>query len=429
MDRLLTTTRFAHAEVSMSGPDPRDNVTPEPLESHPHGSPLDRPPTDGGAITPHPAQGAGGGPAYPDYGEDLPVVLPPRKPHPHFGWAILWTIGFFVVSQIVGSVIGLPIGLIYLYATNRIQDFLKLAGDAEALQQSEVFARLMMPAVTVIEVLSILYGLVALRIIAGPAWPRKVALRLPSLPHFVLTLLLVPAFMLIAQAVNLATRDYVPSLGGLEAIGSLLSNWPVWLSVLLIGVGPGIGEELFCRGFLGRGLVANHGYVLGVIMTSVLFGLMHVEPQQVIYAPVLGLLLHFVYLTTRSLLLPMLLHTLNNSLSVLQAWSETQHAEPAWLKAVDAGGLAQPFLPLYAGAVVLAVAVCVGLYFSRARLASADGSGPPPWTPGYPNVEYPPPHTGTVVAHPPGPALAALGLGLFGLLAFVACCYVTYSLS
>ena len=106
-------------------------------------------------------------------------------------------------------------------------------------------------------------------------------------------------------------------------------------------------------------------YTPGVLLTSLLFGLMHIEPRQVIYAPVMGILLHFVYLTTRSLLMPMLIHTLNNSLSALAVWAEKSDATPAWLSAVDAGSQQPSFLLVYLGAVVLLVAVCLGLYFSR----------------------------------------------------------------
>ncbi len=189
--------------------------------------------------------------------------------------------------------------------------------------------------------------------------------------------------------------------------------------------GRASASELFCRAFLGRGLVGNYGVILGVLFTSVLFGLMHIEPRQVIYAPVMGVFLHLIYLWTRSLLMPMLVHTLNNSLSVLGGWADKSHNSPAWLDAVNAAGDKPSFLLVYAGAVVLMTAVCVGLYLSRARLVSIDG-GPPLWQPGYPGVEYPPPYSGTFVSRPLQPSLTALGLGLLGFLAFAACCYACY---
>jgi membrane protease YdiL (CAAX protease family) len=368
-----------------------------------------------------------GGPDYPHPEHD--ELPPPGKPHPNIAWAILWTIGFIIFSQIIGALIGIIFGIIVLVLQGNFDNFMKLINNPEEMQKSEEFATIMWPAMIVVESFTIIYGWAALRIISGRTWPRKVALRLPSLPHTVLILILVPGFVLTAEGVSLATKTYLPNLpsfGNLDTLGFMITHWPWWLGVLLIGLGPGIGEELFCRAFLGRGLVGTHGYILGVIFTSLLFGCMHLEPQQVIYATVLGLLLHFVYLTTRSLLLPMLLHTINNSISVLAAWADGNQCAPDWLNAVQGANGKPAFLWVYAGAVILTLAVCIGLYFSRARLCAADGSSLVPWQPPYPNVEYPPAGSGTVVVRPLVPGLVAVCLGLLGFLAFVACCFVTY---
>jgi membrane protease YdiL (CAAX protease family) len=430
-------------------PDPRDYIRPDlPSFGAPSGSPFDQPRTDEESAMDRPLAESWAAPGYPDYDREDRAQAPPEnpmagwgvfgtilwwfvrpgKPHPQFWWACVWMVVFFVVTQIIGAVLGLVLGAAFLFATAGRQGFQKMANDPAGVQQSFEFSQIMWPTFLVVEVISILFGWIALRVIAGRAWHRKVALQLPSVPHFILTLLSLPAFMLIAQVVNLATKDYVPSFGGLESLEAMMGHWPLWIGVLLIGLGPGIGEELFCRGFLGRGLIGNHGVVLGVLLTSILFGIMHVEPQQVIYAPVMGVMLHFIYLTTRSLLMPMLLHTLNNSLSVVEEWAKIKDVLPPWVKFVEDGGLNLYFLPVYAGAAILMLAICTGLYLSRARLMAADGSGPPPWQPPYPGVEAPPPGSNTIVVRPAGQSLVALGLGLLGFLVFVACCFLSYSL-
>jgi hypothetical protein len=106
----------------------------------------------------------------------------------------------------------------------------------------------------------------------------------------------------------------------------------------------------------------------------------------------MGLWLHFVYLMTRSLLAPMLLHFLNNSLAVvlprfpgLGEW-ETKSGEV-------------PLLVILAG-INLMAAVGWALYQTHARLEDRDPSQPA-WRPMWPGVECPPPGTGTVVAQPP----------------------------
>lgn len=92
---------------------------------------------------------------------------------------------------------------------------------------------------------------------------------------------------------------------------------PWWLAMLVIAVTPAFSEEFWCRAFLGRGLVGRHGYVLGIIYTSFFFGAIHLFPHQAAMAALLGIVLHSAYVASRSLLISMLMHYLNNSFAVL----------------------------------------------------------------------------------------------------------------
>jgi len=191
-----------------------------------------------------------------------------------------------------------------------------------------------------------------------------------------------------------------------------MGNWPLWFGVLTIGLGPGLGEELWCRGFLGRGLVGRYGYFVGVLLTSFFFGLLHLDPAYAVVTAGMGVCLHYVYLMTRSLLMPMMLHFLNNSFGVLS----TRFAD---LGAADAepGSLG---LPVYLSVVILTAAVAWALYSSRARLAPQMGNGSAPsWEPTYAGVAYPPKDSGTIVVRPRPEALslACVVLGIVTLLA------------
>jgi hypothetical protein len=70
------------------------------------------------------------------------------------------------------------------------------------------------------------------------------------------------------------------------------------------------------RGFLGRGLLGRYGPTGGILITSLLFGLVHGNPVQSLYAVVLGLALHLIYRATRSLWVPILIHFLFNAMAV-----------------------------------------------------------------------------------------------------------------
>ena len=94
---------------------------------------------------------------------------------------------------------------------------------------------------------------------------------------------------------------------------SSLTAYPLLL--VIIGVGPAIGEEVIFRGVIGRGLVARWGVVRGILLTSALFALAHVSPAHAIATLPLAIFLHVVYYATRSIWAPIFVHFLNNALS------------------------------------------------------------------------------------------------------------------
>jgi membrane protease YdiL (CAAX protease family) len=98
------------------------------------------------------------------------------------------------------------------------------------------------------------------------------------------------------------------------------AHYALWFMLLVIAVGPALNEELFCRGFLGQGLVGRYGALIGVLITSVIFGVIHCNIPQGIWAFVLGCALHLAYLATRSFWVPVLLHFVNNAAATLLGW-------------------------------------------------------------------------------------------------------------
>jgi membrane protease YdiL (CAAX protease family) len=249
------------------------------------------------------------------------------------------------------------------------------------------------------ELLVVNFSLLVIRLVVGRDWTRQLALRRPSVAHTFLALASFPALVLLGNIAYHILRNvlHVPSLsdwgiGGMEEMVQVFSKWPWSFAVLVIGLGPGVGEELWCRGFLGRGLVGNYGVVLGVVATSFFFGLIHLDPCQGTMAMVMGLWLHFVYLTTRSLWLPMLLHFLNNSLAVLV----TRFPQ---LEQIEKSPADIPLF-VYLSAFLLLGAAAYALYQSRARLVPRMPEQIFLWRPAWKGVEHPPPDSGTRVVHP-----------------------------
>jgi membrane protease YdiL (CAAX protease family) len=365
-------------------------------------------------------------------GGDQPLTMQPgtTRAQPGFFVSLLLCVAFVLITQVPAAVIAIIV-LFILFAV-KSQGMNQLL-DQSALANSDEFSIALMPAMWVAEALVIGVSWFAIRLVVGKEWPRKVGLRLPSVTQIVLVLLAFPGLVLLGNGSYELLKQVLPSFqdliwpllpgsehqgpgggpAGMEEMVQVFSKWPWSFAVLVIGLGPGIGEELWCRAFLGRGLVGRYGVILGVVFTSFFFGLIHLDPQQGTMAMLMGLVLHFVYLTTRSLLMPMLLHFMNNSLAVVasrfavtQAMEQTPEQTPWWMSAL-----------VYGTSGLLLLAVGWALYRGRARLAALEGW--PAWQPDFPGVEHPPRNSGTVVIRP-WPGWTALILVASALVAFVA---------
>jgi membrane protease YdiL (CAAX protease family) len=338
-----------------------------------------------------------------------PIAQPPRWPHPNIFWSLPWCILFVFATQVPGILVAIAILVVWiLIAPEQFPEEALTNPNPAALMMSKPVSVALGVAFFIAEFLVISFSLLVIRLVVGRDWMRQLALRRPSAAHTFLALASLPALWLMGNVAYDILHNvlHVPSLsdwgaGGMEEAMKIAGTWPWSFAVLVIGVGAGVGEELWCRGFLGRGLVGNYGVVLGVAATSFFFGLIHLDPCQGLMAMIMGLWLHFVYLTTRSLWLPMLLHFLNNSLSV--TLSRFPALEKIEITPADIPALA------YVSAFVLLGAAAYALYRSRARLAPQTPEQIVMWRPAWKGVEYPPPNSGTRVVCPM-PSLAAVAL-------------------
>lgn len=88
------------------------------------------------------------------------------------------------------------------------------------------------------------------------------------------------------------------------------------LNLLVSAVLPAILEEMLFRGYVLQTL-RPFGDGVAVFGSALLFGLMHTNIVQIPFALLLGLVFGFLVVKTGNILLPMILHFLNNALSVV----------------------------------------------------------------------------------------------------------------
>jgi membrane protease YdiL (CAAX protease family) len=105
--------------------------------------------------------------------------------------------------------------------------------------------------------------------------------------------------------------------GLFESLGNL-ERYPVLSPLLLVVVAP-VTEELFFRGFVLRGLLPKTTPGRAVWTSALLFMGFHLNPWQFPVTLMLGLLLGWIYVRTRSLVLCTAAHAFNNAGVLLAA--------------------------------------------------------------------------------------------------------------
>jgi membrane protease YdiL (CAAX protease family) len=337
---------------------------------------------------------------------EAPAALPaPKPPRPGFWEAVLWCLAFVVVTNgTVAAVLAAGVA-IHLTVAPDGKALLKKIQNQEDLPASDLKWEWAAAFLTC-ETISVIFAWFIVRIIVGRDWRRRLALRRPSASHFALGVLAFPALLYGANIVHELVGRILPSIQYNKQLTDIFGEWPWWFGVMVIGLGPALSEELFCRGFLGRGLIGRYGPLWGILLTSLFFGILHVDPPHVAATFVMGLGLHFTYLMTRSLWIPIMLHFLNNSAAVLAAAASVPEE--------GAGAVQNPLFPL----AILALWAALGWAFYRSRVRFVQ------WQPDYPGVEYPPAGSAYRVVRPwPGwlPSLAVV----LALSAFVTVVYYT----
>jgi membrane protease YdiL (CAAX protease family) len=286
-------------------------------------------------------------------------VLPPRKPGPGILAAIGWVILFLALQA----------GIVVAWV---VWD--KLVGRGAVT--------IIIPVVAAGFILEV--GLVALALRGD--FLRALAVRSIHPLHVLLVLALV---------LPLATLDISTALwaSGLNRQGAGqdvpeiykgLTDLSVPALVVIACLLPGLGEEIFFRGFLARGLVARYGLLIGVAVSAGLFGLMHADSTgaaHIISTTMLGVAAYLVFLAAKTIWAPFLLHALNNGL----AFGTGKLAAYLGDEMPDRMPDFPVMLVLTAAAAVFALMVV--FYQTRTRWILPDGSA---WAPGYLTTEMPP---------------------------------------
>ena len=102
-----------------------------------------------------------------------------------------------------------------------------------------------------------------------------------------------------------------------KSAGGEVSDWSTgnfFLQLFLVAVLPAICEEFLHRGIVLQG-IKHIGFKKAILISSLLFALMHFNVQQVFYAFVIGLILGFVAVVSKNIYPAMIIHFINNAVA------------------------------------------------------------------------------------------------------------------
>jgi len=87
---------------------------------------------------------------------------------------------------------------------------------------------------------------------------------------------------------------------------------------------PGICEEFAHRGMLLNSL-KKYGKIKAIIISALLFGLLHLNIEQFFYATIIGFFLGFLTIATNSIYPAIIIHFMNNAMSIILSFSTTNN--------------------------------------------------------------------------------------------------------
>ncbi|MCL5986092.1 MAG: CPBP family intramembrane metalloprotease [Actinobacteria bacterium] len=103
-----------------------------------------------------------------------------------------------------------------------------------------------------------------------------------------------------------------------KILGLLLKgDISIYVLIPIVVVIAPIIEESFFRGFIYAGLIKRVPRWAGIIISAALFAVFHLEPYQIAPLLFIGFVLTFVYDRTKSLVAPIIIHSLNNIFYVI----------------------------------------------------------------------------------------------------------------
>ena len=139
-----------------------------------------------------------------------------------------------------------------------------------------------------------------------------------------------------------STKDFIDNLDKMMngTYGMLLnanSIFEMAFVIIVVSVTPAICEEMFFRGFVQSSFELVRKPFVAILITAIAFALYHFNPYGLLALIILASYLGFAAQTSQSIVIPMVLHFLNNFISVVMyyIWGDEELMNTSIVKAEE----------------------------------------------------------------------------------------------
>ena len=217
------------------------------------------------------------------------------------------------INRIAGTM------LIFLLLTNTLGIIAQMLNEIWKLIPNEVISTVASSLTDgIVYILGFMLPVVFFRLLSKgqKIEPMKLA---PCLPKETFAYIMAGmAVILVMSYLNyymISFTDYAAFAEEMLWVESYDSPHAIVMSFLTMAIIPAFVEEFLFRGLIQSNL-RPYGRGVAIIGSAVIFGAMHQNIQQIFYATIAGLVLGYLYEVTDSIWCSILLHFLNNSVSV-----------------------------------------------------------------------------------------------------------------
>jgi membrane protease YdiL (CAAX protease family) len=242
-----------------------------------------------------------------------PVFLwPPPPPRLPRVWTVFTAFAILIAALFIGSILAT---LVWIGFGSGLSGIVNPQTLTEQTLSSPGFIMLLMAISVTCSLFAALMG----AWLSPVPWKKRLKLVRPrgGIGAIVLLVIAVVSF---SHACGIVL-SFLPRGGTLQVIGNTLQGqrgFALIQAIFIIGVGAGVGEEFFFRGYCQNRLTQRWGIVPAVLASSAMFGFMHFDIVHSTFAFFLGLYLGWITWKTASIVPAVACHVVNNSASVVE---------------------------------------------------------------------------------------------------------------